>query len=137
MNPALGLAALAVVIVATVAFGVYGLRLSRATSDFYVASREISPLWNASAIGGEYLSAASFLGVAGLVMAYGVDMLAYPVGCWLPPRCGAPAPIRCRTSRRSGSVRPRCGGWPAYLSPSSPGCIWCRNCKARASPSRR
>ncbi|MFE2427851.1 cation acetate symporter [Streptomyces sp. NPDC059373] len=80
MNPALGLTALAVVLVATVAFGVYGLRLSRATSDFYVASREVSPLWNASAIGGEYLSAASFLGVAGLVMAYGVDMLAYPVG---------------------------------------------------------
>lgn len=80
MNPGLGLAALAVVLVATVAFGVYGLRLSRATSDFYVASREVSPLWNASAIGGEYLSAASFLGVAGLVMAYGVDMLAYPVG---------------------------------------------------------
>ncbi|WP_328912102.1 MULTISPECIES: sodium/solute symporter [unclassified Streptomyces] len=80
MNPALGLTALIVVLVATVAVGVYGLRLSRATSDFYVASREISPLWNASAIGGEYLSAASFLGVAGLVMAYGVDMLAYPVG---------------------------------------------------------
>jgi len=80
MNPALGLGALGVVLVATVAFGVYGLRLSRATSDFYVASREISPLWNASAIGGEYLSAASFLGIAGLVMAYGVDMLAYPVG---------------------------------------------------------
>ncbi|MEW1861642.1 cation acetate symporter [Streptomyces sp. NPDC088194] len=80
MNPALGLAALAAVLVATVAVGVYGLRLSRATSDFYVASREVSPLWNASAISGEYLSAASFLGVAGLVMAYGVDMLAYPVG---------------------------------------------------------
>jgi Na+(H+)/acetate symporter ActP len=80
MNPALGFTALAVVLLATVAVGVYGLRLSRATSDFYVASREISPLWNASAIGGEYLSAASFLGVAGLLMAYGIDMLAYPVG---------------------------------------------------------
>ncbi|MEC3997706.1 cation acetate symporter [Actinacidiphila sp. DG2A-62] len=80
MNPALGLGALVAVLVATVAVGVYGLRLSRGTSDFYVASREVSPLWNASAIGGEYLSAASFLGVAGLVMAYGVDMLAYPVG---------------------------------------------------------
>lgn len=80
MNPVPGLAALAAVLAATVAIGVYGLRLSRATSDFYVASREVSPLWNASAIGGEYLSAASFLGVAGLVMAYGVDMLAYPVG---------------------------------------------------------
>ncbi len=80
MNPALGLAALALVLAATVAVGVFGLRVSRATSDFYVASREVSPLWNASAIGGEYLSAASFLGVAGLVMAYGADMLAYPVG---------------------------------------------------------
>ena len=37
-------------------------------------------MWNASAISGEYLSAASFLGVAGLVMKYGVDMLWYPVG---------------------------------------------------------
>ena len=35
---------------------------------------------NASAIGGEYLSAASFLGVAGLVLAFGADMLWYPVG---------------------------------------------------------
>src|SRR5262249_51471157 len=35
---------------------------------------------NASAISGEYLSAASFLGVAGLVLARGVDMLWYPVG---------------------------------------------------------
>ncbi|SDN07688.1 sodium/solute symporter [Actinacidiphila guanduensis] len=80
MNQSLGIAALVVVLAATIGVGVYGLRLSRATSDFYVASREVSPLWNASAISGEYLSAASFLGVAGLVMAYGVDMLAYPVG---------------------------------------------------------
>src|SRR5690606_29467608 len=33
-----------------------------------------------SAIGGEYLSAASFLGAAGLIMAHGTDMLWYPVG---------------------------------------------------------
>ena len=36
--------------------------------------------WNASAIGGEYLSAASFLGIAGLVYALGADMLWFPVG---------------------------------------------------------
>ncbi|TAL22688.1 MAG: cation acetate symporter [Frankiales bacterium] len=54
--------------------------MARTTSDFLVASRSVSPLWNASAIGGEYLSAASFLGVAGLVMAYGADALWYPVG---------------------------------------------------------
>ncbi len=38
------------------------------------------PGLNASAIGGEYLSAASFLGVAGLLLVYGADMLWYPVG---------------------------------------------------------
>jgi Na+(H+)/acetate symporter ActP len=49
-------------------------------SDVMVASREVSPLWNASAISGEYISAAAFLGTAGLVLAYGVDMLWMPVG---------------------------------------------------------
>jgi Na+(H+)/acetate symporter ActP len=72
--------AVILVVLGTVGFGTYGLRLARTTSDFLVASRSVSPLWNASAIGGEYLSAASFLGVAGLVMAFGADMLWYPVG---------------------------------------------------------
>ena len=74
------LAAVALVVLLTLGIGAYGLRLARTTSDFMVASRGVSPLWNASAIGGEYLSAASFLGVAGLVYAYGADMLWYPVG---------------------------------------------------------
>jgi Na+(H+)/acetate symporter ActP len=74
------LAAIVVSVVAALLIGAFGTRLSRTTSDFYVASRTVSPWMNASAIGGEYLSAASFLGVAGLVMAYGVDMLWFPVG---------------------------------------------------------
>ncbi|MGH2899954.1 MAG: sodium:solute symporter family transporter, partial [Solirubrobacteraceae bacterium] len=77
---AYGVTAVALVIAATVLIGTFALRLSRTTSDFYVASRTVSPLWNASAIGGEYLSAASFLGVAGLILAYGADMLWFPVG---------------------------------------------------------
>jgi len=72
--------AIIVVTLATVAIGAYGLRLARTTSDFLVASRSVSPTWNAAAIGGEYLSAASFLGVAGLVLKFGVDVLWYPVG---------------------------------------------------------
>jgi len=72
--------AVVAVTVATVAIGAYGLRISRTTSDFLVASREVSAGWNAAAISGEYLSAASFLGVAGLVLIHGVDMLWYPVG---------------------------------------------------------
>ncbi|HZN17440.1 MAG TPA: cation acetate symporter [Micromonosporaceae bacterium] len=72
--------AIVAVTLATVAIGVYGLRLARTTSDFLVASRSVSPAWNAAAIGGEYLSAASFLGVAGLILKHGVDVLWYPVG---------------------------------------------------------
>ena len=63
------LPAIVAVTLVTVAIGAYGLRLARTTSDFLVASRAVSPRWNAAAIGGEYLSAASFLGVAGLVLA--------------------------------------------------------------------
>jgi cation/acetate symporter len=76
------LAVLAVVAVSmvTLAVGVVGFRISRTTSDFYVASRAVGPVLNASAISGEYLSAASFLGVAGLVLLRGVDALWYPVG---------------------------------------------------------
>lgn len=66
--------------VATLAVGMYGLRLSRTTSDFLVASRSVPPHLNAAAISGEYLSAASFLGVAGLIAKYGADALWYPVG---------------------------------------------------------
>jgi cation/acetate symporter len=71
---------LVLVVLITVGIGAYGLRFARTTSDFLVASRSVSPTWNAAAISGEYLSAASFLGVAGLVLRYGVDVLWYPVG---------------------------------------------------------
>ncbi len=72
--------ALVVVCVTTMLIAFYGLRLSRTTSDFYVASRSVKPWWNASAIGGEYLSAASFLGVAGLIMLTGQSGLWFPIG---------------------------------------------------------
>jgi Na+(H+)/acetate symporter ActP len=80
MGSPVTLAAVVLSTIATFLIGVYGMRVARTTSDFFVASRSVRPMWNASAISGEYLSAASFLGVAGLVMKYGVDMLWYPVG---------------------------------------------------------
>ncbi len=79
-TPALTLFALLFAALATVAIGIYGVRLARTTSDFLVASRSVGPRWNAAAISGEYLSAASFLGVAGLIAKYGADALWYPVG---------------------------------------------------------
>jgi cation/acetate symporter len=75
-----GLVAVLVVSVVTLAIGTWGLRFSRTTSDFFVASRTVRPGLNASAIGGEYLSAASFLGIAGLLLVGGADMMWYPVG---------------------------------------------------------
>lgn len=79
-NTAWTVPAITLICVLTAVTGAYGLRLSRTTSDFYVASRTVTPWWNASAIGGEYLSAASFLGVAGLVFTMGLDSLWFPVG---------------------------------------------------------
>src|SRR5690349_20144846 len=80
MSTATALGGVLLVSLVTLGIGAFGLRLSRTTSDFYVASRAVGPGLNASAISGEYLSAASFLGVAGLVLSRGVDMLWYPVG---------------------------------------------------------
>ena len=56
------------------------MRLARTTSDLFVASRAITPWWNAAAISGEYLSAASFLGIAGLQMKLGSGALWLPLG---------------------------------------------------------
>lgn len=80
MSTAASILAVVIVSLASLGVGALGLRISRTMSDFYVASRVVGPVLNASAISGEYLSAASFLGVAGLILARGVDMLWLPVG---------------------------------------------------------
>ena len=68
-----------ITVVVTVWMGFRSARTSRTASDFFVAGRSVSVGWNASAISGEYLSAASFMGVAGMVMSSGYDALWYPV----------------------------------------------------------
>lgn len=80
MNSAYALIAIGFTVAVTIALSAYSTRLARTTGDFYVAARSVPPWWNASAISGEYLSAASFLGVAGLIMAGGADALWFPVG---------------------------------------------------------
>ncbi|MEV0677068.1 cation acetate symporter [Actinosynnema sp. NPDC050436] len=71
-----------VVLVAAITFllGYVGSRRANTTPDFLVARRAIPATRNAAAISGEYLSAASFLGVAGLVLKDGIDALWYPIG---------------------------------------------------------
>ena len=52
------LVAIALVSVVSAVIGSIGVRVARSTSDFLVASRTVGPVANASAISGEYLSAA-------------------------------------------------------------------------------
>src|SRR5271169_3391545 len=54
----------------------------QSASDFYTAGGGISGFQNGWAIAGDYLSAASFLGIAGLISLYGYDGFMYSVG-WL------------------------------------------------------
>ncbi|WP_327408789.1 cation acetate symporter [Streptomyces sp. NBC_01281] len=54
--------------------------------EFYAGGRLFSPMENGFAISGDYMSAASFLGVTGLIALYGYDGLLYVVGflvAWL------------------------------------------------------
>lgn len=80
MNPVFDLAAVGLLIVVTAVLGFSGVRLSRTTGDFFVASRSVGSVWNASAISGEYLSAGTFLGLAGLVLLSGAEGFWFPIG---------------------------------------------------------
>lgn len=120
MSRTYAVAAVAAVVLTTLLVGGFGLRISRTTSDFYVASRTVRPRLNAAAISGEYLSAASFLGIAGLVLVHGPDMLWYPVGYtagYLLLLVFVAAPLRRSGAytlpdfAEGGSNRGRCAGW--------------------------
>ncbi len=55
---------------------------TKTAKDFYAAGGSLTGLQNGFAIAGDYMSAASFLGIAGLVYTAGFDGLIYSVG-WL------------------------------------------------------
>ena len=73
------LAFAAVTVFGTIWMGFKAAGNSKTASDFFVAGRSVSVGWNSAAISGEYLSAASFMGIAGMVMSSGYDALWYPV----------------------------------------------------------
>ena len=75
-----------VVVVVTLGITAWAGRRNRAAEDFYAGGRDFSPLQNGFAISGDYMSAASFLGVTGLIALYGYDGLLYTIGflvAWL------------------------------------------------------
>jgi len=68
------------IIVATMAITWWASKRVKSTADFYAAGNSITGLQNGWAIAGDYLSAASFLGIAGLISLYGYDGFMYSVG---------------------------------------------------------
>ena len=60
----------------------WAARRTRTASEFYAAGRSVTGFQNGLALAGDFMSAASFLGIAGLVSLSGFDGLIYSVG-WL------------------------------------------------------
>src|SRR6476619_2843119 len=58
----------------------WAARRTRSTEHFYAAGRSITGFQNGLALAGDYMSAASFLGIAGLVSLSGFDGLIYSIG---------------------------------------------------------
>src|ERR671921_1875119 len=61
-------------------------RNNKTAADYYAAGRSFSGAQNGTAIAGDYLSAASFLGIAGAIAVYGYDGFLYSIGflvAWL------------------------------------------------------
>jgi cation/acetate symporter len=65
---------------ATLGITYWAAKKTKSTKDFYAAGGSITGLQNGLAIAGDYMSAASFLGISGLVFATGFDGLIYSIG---------------------------------------------------------
>src|SRR5919107_598418 len=70
----------AIVLSVTLAITYWASKRARGTIGFYAAGRQITGAQNGLAISGDYLSAASFLGIAGLIFIYGFDGFLYSIG---------------------------------------------------------
>lgn len=69
-------------VISTLGITYWAAKRTRTTKDFYAAGRSVTGFQNGLALAGDYMSAASFLGIAGLVSTKGYDGLIYSVG-WL------------------------------------------------------
>ena len=81
-NKVITLSMFAVIISITLAVVVWAARRTKTAADFYAAGGGITSTQNGWAIAGDYMSAASFLGISGLISLYGYDGFMYSVG-WL------------------------------------------------------
>ncbi|NTW81421.1 MAG: cation acetate symporter, partial [Geobacteraceae bacterium] len=81
-NKVVTLSMFAVIIGITLGVVIWAARQTKTAADFYAAGGGITGTQNGWAIAGDYMSAASFLGISGLISLYGYDGFMYSVG-WL------------------------------------------------------
>ncbi len=81
-NPKVTIPIFLIIIGATMCVVVWSAKKTKSASDFYTAGGGITGTQNGWAIAGDYMSAASFLGISGMISLYGYDGFMYSVG-WL------------------------------------------------------
>jgi cation/acetate symporter len=85
-EPAINISIFGVFVLITLVITFRASRNNTSAADYYAAGRNISATQNGLAIAGDYLSAASFLGIAGAIAVYGYDGFLYSIGflvAWL------------------------------------------------------
>jgi cation/acetate symporter len=85
-EPAINISIFGVFVLITLFITFRASRNNKSAADYYAAGRNISATQNGLAIAGDYLSAASFLGIAGAIAVYGYDGFLYSIGflvAWL------------------------------------------------------
>lgn len=85
-NPAVNIAIFAVFVALTIVIVIRASHNNRTAADFYAGGRAFTGPQNGIAISGDYLSAASFLGIAGAIAINGYDGFLYSIGflvAWL------------------------------------------------------
>jgi len=85
-NRGLTIALFLAVVAVTLGITFWASRQNKSVADYYAGGRSFSGFQNGLAIGGDYMSAASFLGISGSIALYGYDGFLYSIGflvAWL------------------------------------------------------
>src|SRR5689334_9367091 len=85
-NRALTVGLFLAVVALTLVITIWASRQNKTTADYYAGGRSFTGFQNGLAIGGDYMSAASFLGISGSIALYGYDGFLYSIGflvAWL------------------------------------------------------
>jgi cation/acetate symporter len=113
----LAVSVFAVVLAITLLITRWAARRTRTATEFWAAGRGISGTQNGFAIAGDYLSASTFLGYAGLIFLFGFDgwiiglaaLVSFRCSTCSPSGCATRASTRSRTCSATASSSARCG----------------------------